>query len=510
MIDGVVAVSRPAHSAPPQAATSRTPLARGCRLDQVSALDTRQHSPLLLPASNGDPAGALEHGRRPDPPSFQSLRNGVRPAAGEEQESGPRSTLVTRSQPDILTRAARHPSRPDPARGADPQPPPSAASSVDGYDSFENSNKKKRKIPSASDSVLNVAGSLSSDLSSLGISGNANSPTNDAGERLHHASAGYSAPSSYASTNQGFSGPGRGRLGRSRNGRSPLRALADGNSVWPGRPPKGGTSPWSPATEGTGIISSAIANAEKLPPQGQENVSLLQQHSATPKSTPASTQFTFTCDSQVPGTVQWPGTPCQHRRRHLDLTRPMVRITRRPPGQPEPSSNGRRKSRRRLDRELDMAARQRKQMAADMYYHQPPRPEDVWICEFCEFESIFGRPPLRLIRDYEIKDRRHRQEEADRKRLLEKAKAKSRKARKTGKPLGKGAHGAQVPEDPRQPDPQDDQDATPMQHSHSHSTQSEEGEYEDDFEDDYPSPLPERVPRLGDAGGGVVPLESEP
>ena len=198
--------------------------------------------------SNGDPAGALEHGRRPDPPSFQSLRNGVRPAAGEEQESGPRSTLVTRSQPDILTRAARRPSRPDPARGADPQPPPSAASSVDGYDSFENSNKKKRKIPSASDSVPNVAGSLSSDLSSLGISGNANSPTNDAGERLHHASAGYSAPSSYASTNQGFSGPGRGRLGRSRNGRSPLRALADGNSVWPGRPPKGGTSPWSPGT----------------------------------------------------------------------------------------------------------------------------------------------------------------------------------------------------------------------------------------------------------------------
>lgn len=464
--------------------------------------------------SNGDPAGALEHGRRPDPPSFQSLRNGVRPAAGEEQESGPRSTLVTRSQPDILTRAARHPSRPDPARGADPQPPPSAASSVDGYDSFENSNKKKRKIPSASDSVLNVAGSLSSDLSSLGISGNANSPTNDAGERLHHASAGYSAPSSYASTNQGFSGPGRGRLGRSRNGRSPLRALADGNSVWPGRPPKGGTSPWSPATEGTGIISSAIANAEKLPPQGQENVSLLQQHSATPKSTPASTQFTFTCDSQVPGTVQWPGHPNRHA----------MPAQASPPGSNAPNGanneaapraagakpNGRRKSRRRLDRELDMAARQRKQMAADMYYHQPPRPEDVWICEFCEFESIFGRPPLRLIRDYEIKDRRHRQEEADRKRLLEKAKAKSRKARKTGKPLGKGAHGAQVPEDPRQPDPQDDQDATPMQHSHSHSTQSEEGEYEDDFEDDYPSPLPERVPRLGDAGGGVVPLESEP
>lgn len=58
--------------------------------------------------------------------------------------------------------------------------------------------------------------------------------------------------------------------------------------------------------EGSGIISNAIANAEKLRPQGQENVSLLQQHSSANK-TPTSTQFTFTCDSQVPGTVQWPG-----------------------------------------------------------------------------------------------------------------------------------------------------------------------------------------------------------
>ncbi|KAL6409414.1 hypothetical protein AUP68_05788 [Ilyonectria robusta] len=67
----------------------------------------------------------------------------------------------------------------------------------------------------------------------------------------------------------------------------------------------------NPSTEheGTGIISNAIANAEKLRPQGQENVSLLQQHSSAEKATPASTQFTFTCDSQVPGTVQWPGKP---------------------------------------------------------------------------------------------------------------------------------------------------------------------------------------------------------
>lgn len=57
-----------------------------------------------------------------------------------------------------------------------------------------------------------------------------------------------------------------------------------------------------------GIISNAIANAEKHPKlQDQANVSLLQQHNASNKTRPASTQFTFTCDSQVPGSLQWPG-----------------------------------------------------------------------------------------------------------------------------------------------------------------------------------------------------------
>lgn len=73
---------------------------------------------------------------------------------------------------------------------------------------------------------------------------------------------------------------------------------------------------------GYGIISNAIANAEKLPPQGQENVSLLQQHPAVNKTTPASSQFTFTCDSQVPGTVQWPGK-LYFRINHLNVLTPL-------------------------------------------------------------------------------------------------------------------------------------------------------------------------------------------
>jgi hypothetical protein len=52
------------------------------------------------------------------------------------------------------------------------------------------------------------------------------------------------------------------------------------------------------------------------------------------------------------------------------------------------------------------------------------------LCEFCEYEAIFGEPPRALTRHYEVKDRKLRLQEAERRRLLEKAKAKSRKAKK--------------------------------------------------------------------------------
>lgn len=80
-----------------------------------------------------------------------------------------------------------------------------------------------------------------------------------------------------------------------------------------------------------------------------------------------------------------------------------------------------------------MAARQRKIQQQYTNIHHPPRLEDIWICEFCEYESIFGRPPEALIRQYEIKDRKERKRLAEKKRLLEKAKMKGRKTKKATK-----------------------------------------------------------------------------
>ncbi len=59
----------------------------------------------------------------------------------------------------------------------------------------------------------------------------------------------------------------------------------------------------------SGIISNAIANAERLAPSGQENSgSLLRHQSDFEKTTPLASQFTFTCGSQVTGTASWSGT----------------------------------------------------------------------------------------------------------------------------------------------------------------------------------------------------------
>ncbi|KLO84225.1 uncharacterized protein LW93_1015 [Fusarium fujikuroi] len=399
--------------------------------------------------------------------NYTPRRNGLGLPDGDDEEPALRSTLVTRSPPEIFIRGTQRSSKLD---IPDPQPPPSATSSLDGYDVFENTNnKKKRKIPSPGE--LSVNGTQGSSNEIAISAGAGNSPTDEShDDRAPFHSVSHPTTGTFLSNNQGISGPGRGRLGRSRNGRSPLRALSDSNSnAWAGRGPK--ATQWTTGEqESSGIISNAIANAEKLRPQGQENVSLLQQHSIATRSTPASTQFTFTCDSQVPGTVQWPG----HSSKHSMSTQAGPGSL--PPGSVAPhdgssvaasrgSGSSRRDSKRRLDRSLERAARRRRREARQ----DPTKTADEWICEFCEYEMIFGVPPRALIRQYEMKDRRRRQEEADRKRLLEKAKEKSRKARKGAKKPASRGENAAAQNLTREP-------STSLDMNHNHSNQSGEDE----------------------------------
>lgn len=153
-----------------------------------------------------------------------------------------------------------------------------------------------------------------------------------------------------------------------------------------------------------------------------------------------------------------------------------------PAPQPAPK-----KSRRRTGKEYLIAARQRREQQKWRNEHHPLPKEDQWTCEFCEYEQIFGTPPVALIKQYEIKDRHARKQEAERRRLLEKAKMKGRKGKKGNRAAPKAApatHDRQA---------QQAQQHAPMNNSQSQSqgTQSEEY-YEDD--EDYPQEEPPLSP----------------
>lgn len=140
------------------------------------------------------------------------------------------------------------------------------------------------------------------------------------------------------------------------------------------------------------------------------------------------------------------------------------------------------KNRRRTGREYLRAAQQRRQQQQFRNYHHPPAVEDIWICEFCEYERIFGSPPEALIKQYEMKDRRQRKQEQERRRLLEKAKMKGRKGKKGNKAVPKAAAATQD-----RTQHAATQQAPAMNHSQSQGTGTQSEEYyEDDYDEEYP------------------------
>lgn len=272
-----------------------------------------------------------------------------------------------------------------------------------------------------------------------------------------------------------------------------------------------------------GIISAAIANAAALPatpPKGQENISLLAQQAAK-KRAPANTQFTFTCESDSTKGMVWPGdhNPSLDGPYHIGAPphHPVpVPLSSHPQSfqgqkgfstqgtQTSPTMAGQanqngvapagqqpaqqpKKPRRPPGKRYAMAARERRLQQEYNNYHHLPKEEEIWICEFCEYESIFGSPPEALVRQYEIKDRRERKRLAEKRRLLEKAKMKGRKGKKGNKNAARNNNLATQPQYaptqqnyPRQPSNQG-----PVQN---HGTQSEDY-LADDYDDD-PIPIP--------------------
>ncbi len=117
------------------------------------------------------------------------------------------------------------------------QSAPSSAESVDGYDSFENTNnKKKRKIPT-SGTLGNHHSTLSAEMAHMGISSSRNleglQAEHDGGAGQYYGTGNSAIPA--VSSGTGISGAGRGRYGRAgtrtTGGRSPLGVSINGSNA---------------------------------------------------------------------------------------------------------------------------------------------------------------------------------------------------------------------------------------------------------------------------------------
>lgn len=213
----------------------------------------RDDTPLRTGGLNGVSRGGIGYESSPRGPAG----NGE---SDEEELALSSSKVVRRSHPEILNRASAVPPKADQSKHPSPQPPPSTTSSADGYESFENTNnKKKRKIPTAGDSTLSGAHSLV-EINAMAISA-ATTPSNEHGDMGVSGPSSYYGNSNFVANNQGISGPGRGRFGRSRNGRSPLRALSDAANNWVGRGGKIRPLQWASSSKLSAIPLLFATNA---------------------------------------------------------------------------------------------------------------------------------------------------------------------------------------------------------------------------------------------------------
>ncbi len=198
--------------------------------------------PLAEDHPDAGPAPVREVGSYPE---RQPQHNGV--SHDREDEDTPlRQTAALRASLQHANLVARP--KAEQGRYADSLPLLSTASSAEGYDPFENTNNKKRKIPTAGDSA--PSGVHASNDSAAGASSLAPGvqPAEGQGEAAAPTSTPYDGSGSFASSVQNVPGPGRGRYGRPRSGKNLLRPLFDSTNSWAGRTTKPRPGQWGAGT----------------------------------------------------------------------------------------------------------------------------------------------------------------------------------------------------------------------------------------------------------------------
>jgi hypothetical protein len=109
--------------------------------------------------------------------------------------------------------------------------PGSVASSVDGYESFENTNnKKKRKIPNMGSTGPHHS-NLSAEMATMGISHPHEAVALDDGDGASRYYSSAPATPQHSTSGTGISGAGRGRFGRTASGRSERRVLGSSTNL---------------------------------------------------------------------------------------------------------------------------------------------------------------------------------------------------------------------------------------------------------------------------------------
>ncbi|KAL1895048.1 hypothetical protein Sste5346_005469 [Sporothrix stenoceras] len=259
-------------------------------------------------------------------------------------------------------------------------------------------------------------------------------------------------PASFAAAPVGISGPGRGRYAH---------------------PPNNSNN--------AGIISNAIASAERQAPQ--ESIDPASQFQDTDAYPQGSLQFTFTCSSKVPGNLLWSGseprTPPSSAYWQQGQQQGRLRGGSNVPstyaagsnkpngssagGKPSKSVDGGR-SKQQLEKEKEdykirrelrkqVRDRRRKQQELNATRGTSDSEADIYICPFCEFENITGHKP-RLIYEFEMKERKKRLETERRQRNKEKARNRNRKSRKAAAKAAPTTAGSSTQQDESLPDDQ--------------------------------------------------------
>ncbi|KAF3196437.1 hypothetical protein TWF106_008191 [Orbilia oligospora] len=279
-----------------------------------------------------------------------------------------------------------------------------------GYDWSENTNnKKKRKIPTPA----HPGGASSNGFTTTG----------------HNYATQYSQVSTGTSVH---STPRRYRSAGTQ--RSPLSTLSSGGNGgmrrvkrFPGTP-----SAVSGAYSESGNKSPGAGGTDDAP-----NTPDKENRFERPGINAPTSPFTFKCDSPVSANLAYshppPNVGANYQRSMSTVgtqTSPNMSGNNSYPQQQKKKSAARAAARREYLQQQRLKQR-----------HANGNKGEIWICEFCEYEAIFGQPPEALMRQYDIRDRRERRERKEAENRRRRAEERlQRKGRKTSTKNTKKQH----------------------------------------------------------------------